>query len=95
MNLLLASAVQFSAGLAFYRGAWLAVKGGSANMDVLVALGTSAAFLLSVVQLLQDGPLYFESSAVVITLVLMYSVHKIVMAKTKPAPINSTADGRR
>ena len=42
LNWLLATVVQFSAGLVFYRGAWAAVKNRSANMDVLVALGTSA-----------------------------------------------------
>ena len=46
-NLLLATAVQFSAGLTFYRGAWSALKNRSANMDVLVALGTSAAYFYS------------------------------------------------
>ena len=43
MGLILATAVQFSAGLTFYRGSWYALKAGSANMDLLVALGTSAA----------------------------------------------------
>ena len=74
VQLLLATPVQFWLGARFYRAGWKAVKAGSGNMDLLVALGTSAAFGLSVYQLLRQGagaPLYFEASAVVITLVLL------------------------
>lgn len=69
----LATPVQFWIGGRFYSGAFSSLRGGGANMDVLVALGTSAAYLFScVVWLLQlDQPLYFESSATLITLVLM------------------------
>ena len=70
---LLASIVQFGLGWRFYRGAWAALRVGSSNMDVLVALGTTAAYGLSLYQwLLQahHAHLYFESSATVITLVL-------------------------
>ncbi len=70
----LAVPVQFWCGARFYRGAWHALRGGAANMDVLVALGTSAAFLFSVAVWLipLDGQhVYFEASAVVITLVLL------------------------
>lgn len=69
-QLLLAAPVQGVAGAHFYRGAWRALRGGTANMDVLVALGTTAAFLLSVA-LLIDGQehLYFEAAASVIALV--------------------------
>ena len=74
LQLMLAAPVQFWLGARFYRAGWRAVRAGSANMDLLVALGTSAAFGLSVYGLLNDsggmGHLYFESSAVVITLVL-------------------------
>jgi Cu+-exporting ATPase len=70
---LLATPVQFGLGARFYRAGWKALRAGSANMDVLVALGTSAAYGLSVVQLLRAHGgmehLYFESAAVVITLV--------------------------
>jgi Cu+-exporting ATPase len=69
---LLASIVQFGLGWRFYRGAWAALRVGSSNMDVLVALGTTAAYGLSLYQwLLQPhhAHLYFESSATVITLV--------------------------
>ena len=69
---LLATPVQFWLGARFYRAGWEALRAGSGNMDLLVALGTSAAYGLSVYLLLQGAPhLYFESSAVVITLVLL------------------------
>ena len=77
VQLLLASVVQFFLGWRFYRAGWLAVRAGAGNMDLLVALGTSAAFGLSVVMLWQHGAqagmphLYFEASASVITLVLL------------------------
>lgn len=73
LQLLLATPVQFWLGARFYRAGWGALRNGSANMDVLVALGTSAAYGLSVFELLRGdamAPLYFESAAVVITLVL-------------------------
>ncbi|MCA9567080.1 MAG: cation transporter, partial [Myxococcales bacterium] len=72
LQLLLAAPVQVVAGARFYRGALGALRAFSANMDVLVALGTSAAFGLSAVLLaLGHHHLYFESSASVITLVLL------------------------
>ncbi len=72
----LATPVQFWLGARFYRAGWKALKAGAGNMDLLVALGTSAGYGLSVVQLLRQGGegmphLYFEASAVVITLVLL------------------------
>ncbi|MDR2244266.1 MAG: heavy metal translocating P-type ATPase [Burkholderiales bacterium] len=70
---LLAAPIQFIAGARFYKGAWHALCSGAANMDVLVALGTSCAFLLSLVVWLwplPDQHVYFEASAVIITLVL-------------------------
>ncbi len=68
---LLATPVQFWVGRRFYVGAWHALRGGGANMDVLVALGTSAAYFYSLAVLFFDpaGHLYFEASAAVITLV--------------------------
>ena len=76
LQLALASPVQFWLGWRFYRAGWKAVRAGAGNMDLLVALGTSAAFGLSVYLLLKhDGHgmphLYFEASAAVITLVLL------------------------
>ncbi|HSN33271.1 MAG TPA: heavy metal translocating P-type ATPase [Ideonella sp.] len=73
LQLVLATPVQFVLGARFYRAGWKAVKAASGNMDLLVALGTSAAYGLSVWQLVrgQAHHLYFEASAVVITLVLL------------------------
>lgn len=71
----LATPVQFWLGARFYRAGWRAARAGAGNMDLLVALGTSAAYGLSVYLLLAApghmAHLYFESSAVVITLVLL------------------------
>ncbi|HJV64304.1 MAG TPA: heavy metal translocating P-type ATPase [Geomonas sp.] len=74
MNLLLATAVQFSAGLTFYRGSFFALKSGSANMDVLVALGTSAAYFYSLFAFFgafgeQGGDVFFETSAMLIAFI--------------------------
>jgi len=71
---LLATPVQFVFGARFYRAGWKAVKARAGNMDLLVALGTSAAYGLSVYLALARGQgmhLYFEASAVVLTLVLL------------------------
>jgi Cu+-exporting ATPase len=72
----LATPVQFWLGARFYKAGYKALRAGAGNMDLLVALGTSAAYGLSVYQLLVRGDqglahLYFEASAVVITLVLL------------------------
>jgi len=78
LQLALATPVQFWLGARFYRAGWKALRAGSGNMDLLVALGTSAAYGLSLYLLLAPAAhahgaphLYFESSAVVITLVLL------------------------
>lgn len=71
---LLATPVQFWAGARFYRGAWNSLKNGGSNMDVLVALGTSAAYFLSCAIVLfgkHPHANYFEASATLITLVLL------------------------
>jgi Cu+-exporting ATPase len=73
LNLLLATAVQFTAGLIFYRGAWSALKNRSTNMDVLVALGTSAAYFYSLAAYFGVlGPhreVFFETSAMLIAFI--------------------------
>ncbi len=70
LELALATPVQFWLGARFYIAGFKAVRAGAGNMDLLVALGTSAAYFLSTADLARGaGPLYFESSAVVITLV--------------------------
>ena len=76
IQLALATPVQFWLGWRFYKAGWKAVRAGSGNMDLLVALGTSAAYGLSVYLLFKHAEhgmphLYFEASAVVITLVLL------------------------
>ena len=74
VQLALATPVQFNIGKQFYVGAYKALKNKSANMDVLVALGTSAAYFYSVYLSIQtigsnahSVGLYFETSAVLIT----------------------------
>ncbi|HTH96936.1 MAG TPA: cation-translocating P-type ATPase [Stellaceae bacterium] len=67
---ILAAIVLSYAGAGFYAYAWTALRGGAATMDLLVALGTSAAFVLSLFDLFRGGPLYFEASSTVVTLVL-------------------------
>jgi Cu+-exporting ATPase len=71
VQFLLATPVQFWIGARFYRAGWKALRARSGNMDLLVALGTSAAYGLSLYQWLGEGAmhLYFEAAAVVITLV--------------------------
>ena len=72
VQLVLATPVQFIAGWPFYRGAYAALRNGSANMDVLVAMGTSAAYFFSIANMLTGDPhLYFETSAILITLIIL------------------------
>ncbi|MCK9283400.1 MAG: heavy metal translocating P-type ATPase [Rhodocyclaceae bacterium] len=83
LQLSLATPVQLWIGARFYVGAWYALRGGSGNMDVLVALGTSMAWLYSAVITLvgmHQQHVYFEAAAVVITLVLL---GKILEARAK------------
>ncbi|MCA0757763.1 heavy metal translocating P-type ATPase [Paenibacillus sp. N4] len=80
-QLALAAPVQFVIGWPFYRGAYKALRSGGANMDVLVALGTSAAFFYSLYLTLRtlgvsgheahEVQLYYETSAVLITLIVL------------------------
>ncbi len=77
VQLALATPVQFVLGGRFYRAGWKALRAGSGNMDLLVALGTSAAYGLSVYLMVRHAGhggmahLYFEGSAAVISLVLL------------------------
>ncbi|AFY01862.1 heavy metal translocating P-type ATPase [Bdellovibrio bacteriovorus] len=71
---ILATPVQFWIGWRFYRGSYYALKSGSANMDVLVALGTTMAYGLSAVMTAMNWHhhhVYFEASTAVITLILL------------------------
>jgi Cu+-exporting ATPase len=71
--LLLATPVQFYSGRDFYIHAWKALKHGTANMDSLIAIGTSAAYFYSVAVMLSGaaGHVYFETAAVIIALILL------------------------
>lgn len=95
--LVLTIPVQFYCGLRFYKGAFESIKSGSANMDVLVALGTSVAFLFSLwitflplvrndwsghADLINEGMPYYETCAMLITFVLL---GKILEARAKGA----------
>lgn len=74
VQLILVTPVQFGVGMRFYRGAYHALKTKAPNMDVLVAMGTSAAFALSVYNGFfnpYNSDLYFESSGMIITLILL------------------------
>lgn len=76
---LLATPVQFWVGRRFYIGGWHALRSGSANMDVLVALGTSMAYFFStfVTFFALDQHVYFEASAAIITLVLLGKIMEV------------------
>jgi Cu+-exporting ATPase len=69
VQLVLAGVIQAWLGARFYKGGFAALRAGAGNMDVLVALGTSAAFGLSAWDFWAGGPLYFESSVAIILLV--------------------------
>jgi len=77
----LATPVQFIAGYQFYRGAYTALRHGSANMDVLIALGTSAAYFYSVATtFLIRGHVYYETGTIIISLIIL---GKLLEAKAK------------
>jgi len=83
LQLVLATPVQFWIGWRFYDGGWKALRGGGANMDVLVALGTTMAYVFSLIVTLfafEHMHVYFEASAAVITLVLL---GKLLEARAK------------
>ncbi|MET3289093.1 UNVERIFIED_CONTAM: Cu+-exporting ATPase [Brevibacillus sp. OAP136] len=73
VQLAFATPVQLIIGWPFYRGAYKALKNGSANMDVLVSLGTSAAYFYSLAATIggRGDKLYFETSAILITLIIL------------------------
>lgn len=81
--LLLATPVQFYTGWDFYTGGWKSLRNGSANMDVLVAMGSSVAYFYSLLLLLYPvlgQHVYFETSAVIITLI---KLGKMLESRTK------------
>ncbi len=69
--LILATIVQFWAGGEFYQATWSGIKNRSTSMDTLVAIGTSAAYFYSIYTLTTGGPSYFDTSSVIITLILL------------------------
>ncbi len=79
---LLATPVQFYVGWQYYVGAYKSIRNGSANMDVLIALGSSAAYFYSIPIALGliEGHVYFETSAMIITLI---KIGKYLEAKAK------------
>jgi Cu+-exporting ATPase len=78
----LATPVQFYVGWQYYQGAYKSLRSGSANMDVLIAMGSSAAYFYSLPVLLGwiEGHLYFETAAVIITLIVL---GKLLEARAK------------
>ena len=95
----LALPVQLIAGARFYVGAWKVLRAGSGNMDVLVVMGTTAAFGYSLYLLLTlgngvAGQLYFEASAVIITLVLLGKVLEARAKRGTTAAIRALMDLR-
>ena len=85
----LATPVQFWVGRQFYRGAWAALRHGTTSMDTLIAMGSSAAYFYSVLGVVFPGffahhglgePMYFDSAALIITLIL---VGKMLEARAK------------
>lgn len=96
IQLFCATVVQFWSGRRFYKAAWLSLKNMMGNMDLLVTLGTSAAYIYSLIAvILQRHDLYFEAGAIVLTLVLLgrfledrakRSANKAIQSLMKLAP---------
>ena len=89
--LALATPIQFWIGLRFYRGFWDGIKAKASNMDTLIAIGTTAAYLYSAIVTVVPGyfpftAVYFETAAIIITLIL---VGKLLETKTKEKASNA------
>lgn len=94
---ILAGLVQVLVGRRFYVGAWKALAGGGANMDVLVVLGTTAAYGYSLVLTVmawpqEPGHLYFEASSVILTLILFGKLLEMRAKRTTTAAIRALSD---
>ncbi len=87
VELILATIAQFGPGLVFYQGAWGAIKGGSLTMDVLVALGTTVAYVFSIYNMyIGSHDMYFETSAWLITFILLGKVlEEVAKGRTSEA----------
>jgi len=106
----LATPVQFYTGWDFYTGGWKSLKNGSANMDVLVAMGSSVAYFYSLAVLCYSSlgvHVYFETSAVIITLIKLGkmlearakgrtggAIRKLIALRPKTATVLEDADER-
>jgi P-type Cu+ transporter len=89
--LALAIPVQFWAGWRFYKGTWDAIKARASNMDTLIAIGTTTAFLYSTVVTILPGlfpfeAVYFETAAIIITLIL---IGRLLETRTKEKASNA------
>jgi P-type Cu+ transporter len=89
--LALATPIQFWAGWRFYKGTWDAIKTKASNMDTLIAIGTTAAYLYSAVVTLLPGVfpfegVYFETAAIIITLIL---IGRLLETRTKEKASNA------
>ena len=89
--LALATPIQFWIGWRFYRGFWDGIKAKASNMDTLIAIGTTAAYVYSAVVTIIPGyfpftAVYFETAAIIITLIL---VGKLLETKTKEKASNA------
>jgi Cu+-exporting ATPase len=101
--MILVTPVQFIGGAGFYKGAWQAVRARAINMDFLVALGTSVAYLYSVVVVFAPGILpvevgerqvYFEVSAVIIAFVLLGKYMEDIIKRKSSAAVRKLMDLR-
>jgi P-type Cu+ transporter len=89
--LALATPIQFWIGWRFYRGFWDGIKAKASNMDTLIAIGTTAAYLYSAIVTIVPGyfpftAVYFETAAIIITLIL---VGRLLETKTKEKASNA------
>jgi Cu+-exporting ATPase len=89
-TLVVATTLMFTAGLTFYRGAWIAARNRTANMDTLVALGISAAYLYSILTTFPEiffaGPIFFDTA---IELILFIRFGKYLEARARGRAMNA------
>lgn len=100
---ILVTPVQFIGGWGFYKGSWSALRGGAINMDVLIALGTTVAYLYSVAVVffpdvlpvkVEEREVYFEVSAVIIAFVLLGKYMEEIIKKRSSAAVRKLMDLR-
>jgi Cu+-exporting ATPase len=100
---ILVTPVQFIGGWGFYKGSWAAIRSRSINMDLLIALGTSVAYLYSVAVIffpevlpvkVEEREVYFEVSAVIIAFVLLGKYMEEIIKKRSSAAVRKLMDLR-